>query len=88
MRTRGQKLLFQEMSESTKGIEHLLSDYSNHVSREQADFIRAYMRALRQDFEVAMTRGAHSQLAIIVEDLQELRQDTYQRLFEAKLLQS
>ena len=88
MRLRDRQLLVKDMNVSSEGIAHLLHDYGQYVSQEQASFIRAYTRALEQDFEHAMTRGENDQLRNVLEDLQELEQDTFKRLVEVKSLKS
>jgi hypothetical protein len=67
-------------------IEGMLEEYGLFVNTAQARFIHTYVKSLELDFELAMTRGQHSELILITKDLKELSQATATRL-EATLHQ-
>ncbi len=72
--------LSQQVEVTSARLERLLDDYGLFVDTDQAKFLKGYLRSLRLDFEMAMTRGEESQLQLILEDVDDLLNDASVRL--------
>lgn len=72
--------LRQQVELTSAMLETLLDDYGLYVDTDQAKFLKGYLRSLKLDFEMAMTRGEEAQLQLILEDVGNLLDDASVRL--------
>ncbi len=69
---------------SVTDLDNLFQDYDIYVGREQAQFLRNYLKSLELDLENAMTRGSKNDLVIITEDIESLKTHAFNKLESLK----